>query len=58
LNLIKFLQPRLKELVYKVDPELDLITNKDSQQQQLSEVLPVAWSQILVDTVGACLRSM
>ena len=30
LNPIEHLWPRLKELIYKLDPELDSITNKDA----------------------------
>jgi len=35
-----------------------LITNKNTQIERLIEVLPRAWSQILVETVEACLNSM
>jgi len=37
---IEYLWPRLKELIYKFDPELDLITNKEAQKDSLAEVLP------------------
>jgi len=58
LNSIEHLWPRLKELIYKLDPELDLITNKDAQRDRLFEVLPKVWEQILVKTVEACLKSI
>jgi len=50
--------PRLKELIYQLDPELDLITDKKAQKDRLCEVLRKAWEQIPVKIVEACLESM
>jgi len=49
---------QLKELIYKLNPKLNLITNKDTQTKRLIEVLLRAWSQIPVETVEACLNSI
>ena len=58
LNLIEHLWLRLKELVYKLDPELNSITNKDAQRLRLCKVLPKAWEQILAETVQGYLDSI
>jgi len=58
LNPMEHLWPRLKELIYKLDPELDSITNKETQKDCLCQVLPRAWEQILVETIEACFGSM
>ena len=58
LNPIEHLWPRLKELIYKLDLELDLITNNEIQKERLCKVLPRAWEHISVETVEACLNSM
>jgi len=42
LNPIEHLWLWLKELIYKLDPVLDLITNKYTQRYRLIEVLPKA----------------
>ena len=58
LNPIEHLWPRLKELIYHLDPELDDITNKDRQYEALCRVLPRAFAQISEPIVDACLNSM
>jgi transposase len=58
LNPIEHLWPRLKELIYHLDPELDDITNKDRQYEALCRVLPRAFAQISKPIVDACLNSM
>jgi len=58
LNPIEHLWPQLKELIYKLNPELDSITNKDAERYRLIEVLPKAYEQMPVKTVEACLKSM
>ena len=58
MNPIEHLWLHLKELIYKLNPELDLITNNKIQKERLCEVLPRAWEQILVETIEACLNSM
>lgn len=58
LNPIEHLWPRLKELIYKLDPELGSIKNKDAQRERLIEVLPKAWQEIPQETVQECLDSM
>ena len=58
LNPIEHMWPRLKEVIYKLDLELNLITNKETQIERLIEVLPRAWSQIPVETVEVCLNSI
>ena len=58
LNPIEHLWPRLKELIYKLAPELDSITNKDAQKARLCKVLPEAWEQIPVETIDGCLNLM
>ena len=40
-NHIEHLWPRLKELVYDVNPDLDSITNKEAQQRALVEALRI-----------------
>jgi transposase len=44
LNAIEHLWPRLKELIYHLDPELDDITNKDRRYEALCRVLPRAFA--------------
>jgi hypothetical protein len=58
LNPIEHLWPRLKELIYHLDPELDDITNKDRQYEALCRVLLRAFAQISEPIVDACLNSM
>jgi len=58
LNPIEHLWPRLKELIYQLDPELDMIKDKDSQRVRLCKVLPKVWEQIPVEIVEGCLNSM
>jgi len=58
LNPIDHLWLRLKELIYKLDPKLDRITNKDAQRDRLCQVLPKAWEQIPAETVQGCLDSI
>jgi len=42
MNPIEHLWLRLKELIYKLAPDINLITNKDWQVDRLIEVLPMA----------------
>ena len=56
MNLIEHLWLRLKELIYKLDLELDSITNKGTQRYRLIKVLPKAWELILVKIVEAYLK--
>jgi hypothetical protein len=58
LNPIEHLWPRLKELIYHLDPELDDIANKDRQYEALCRVLPREFAQISEPIVDACLNSM
>jgi hypothetical protein len=58
LNPIEHLWPRLKELIYHLDPELDSITNQERQREVLCHVLPRAFAQISEQVVDACLNSM
>jgi len=58
LNPIEHLWLHLKELIYKLDPELDSIKSKDVQRDHLCQVLPRAWEQIPAHVVEGCLNSM
>jgi len=58
MNPIKHLWPWLKQLIYKLAPDINSITNKDRQVDRSIEVLPMAWSKIPLKTVEGCLKSM
>jgi hypothetical protein len=58
LNAIEHLWPRLKELIYYLDPELDDITNKDRQYEALCRILPRIFAQISEPIVDTCLNSI
>jgi hypothetical protein len=58
LNPIEHLWPRLKEKVYQLHLYILDITNKEAQQDALTEHLPEAWESIALDVVQGCLNSM
>lgn len=58
LNPIEHLWPRLKEAIYQLNPDIDLITNKQAQAQALREVLPEAWKSLRPEVIQGCLDSM
>jgi transposase len=58
LSPIEHLWPRLKELIYELEPGLDDITDKKEQKRVLIEILPRCWEMVDDLTMRACLESM
>ena len=58
LNPIEHLWPRLKERIYELRPDIDMITNKQRQSEALQEVLPEAWASLRPEVVQGCMDSM
>jgi hypothetical protein len=58
LNPIEHLWPRLKELLYKLHPDLLLDPKSQASINKLREVLPIVWQAIPRETVEAYLNSM
>lgn len=58
LNPIEHIWPRLKELVYEVNPALDHVQGREQQRQAMVEALREAWNRIPDHVVDACIESM
>jgi hypothetical protein len=58
LNPIEHLWPRLKELIYKLHPELRSNTKSQASIDKLRKVLPQVWNSIPREIVEKCCQSM
>ena len=58
LNPIEHVWYHLKQRVYELRPDLDLITNKERQKEVLIDTLPQAWEDIKENTIEHCVESM
>jgi hypothetical protein len=58
LNPIEHLWPRLKELLFKMYPDLLINSKAQASIDKLRRVLPTVWQAIPRETVEACLNSM